>query len=125
MSLFEAGAIVYALDLPATPSSDFTACQRFAETLKTQLHYRVCDVTKPEAVRAIFEEVKQTHGRLDVCVAAAGILGSANGHECTEYPVDEFKRVMDINCNGVFWTAQSAAKVMRETQTPGSIIMIA
>ncbi|KAM0748970.1 NAD(P)-binding protein [Meredithblackwellia eburnea MCA 4105] len=125
LGMCEAGAIVYAIDLPDTPSKDFEACAKLAETFGTELLYDKADVTDPEALQVIFSRIGEKHQRLDVLVAAAGILGAADGHPCTAYPPKEFRKVMDINTNGVFFSAQQAARVMQETGTPGSIIMIA
>lgn len=123
LALCEQGANVYCFDLPVEPSSDFLACAQYAEKLGSKLTYVQGDVTEPLGLNKIMRDIVEKEGRLDVCVCAAGILG--NQHDCTEYPADEFRRIMEVNTNGVFFTAQAAAAAMVETQTPGSIIMIA
>ena len=59
---------------------------------------------------------------MDVCVAAAGILGT---QLAIEYEAKEFEKIIDVNVNGVFYTAQAAARQMTRFNTPGSIILIA
>ncbi|MFN3937669.1 MAG: SDR family NAD(P)-dependent oxidoreductase [Gemmobacter sp.] len=58
------------------------------------------DVTDWPAVRAASDAVAARHGRIDVLVASAGIAGS-NG-PVTDYPVDEFHRIVAVNLHGVF-----------------------
>lgn len=59
---------------------------------------------------------------MDICVAAAGILG---GQDCLEYDAKEFEKIIDVNCNGVFYTAQAAGRQMARFGNGGSIILIA
>ncbi|KAI6022031.1 putative short chain dehydrogenase [Pisolithus marmoratus] len=56
-------------------------------------------------------------------VAAAGILIS--DIDCLECPAETFKEVMDVNTNGVFFTAQAAGRQMARFGRGGSIIMVA
>ncbi|EGO03654.1 hypothetical protein SERLA73DRAFT_175211 [Serpula lacrymans var. lacrymans S7.3] len=138
-ALAEAGAIVYCVDLPAFPDSDWEAVKQHVDKLsplseeivrgaankpssKSKLVYISADVTDQDGTRAVFKHIAETEGRVDVCVACAGILRSA---ECLEYPGDEFRKLIDINVNGVFFTAQAAARQMVRLGIPGSIILIA
>ncbi|KAG0152601.1 hypothetical protein CROQUDRAFT_650045 [Cronartium quercuum f. sp. fusiforme G11] len=129
--LAELGATVYAIDLFELPSKDFMACASYTKALlshlgqeaKDRMHYKKSDVTNQEGIRALCKEIVQREGRLDVCVAAAGILHDAES--CLTLSVDNFKRVMDVNTNGVFITATAAAYEMAKNNIPGSIIMIA
>ncbi|KAK9368814.1 hypothetical protein V1509DRAFT_621528 [Lipomyces kononenkoae] len=122
--LAELGAKVYIIDLPETPSSDFTAAAAYVKRLGSSFEYRVSDVSKQELISKTIDEIAQENdGKIHVCVAAAGILGIEA--DCTDYPADMFKKVMDINCNGVFFTAQAVAKQMKQHNIAGSIIFIA
>lgn len=76
------------------------------------------DVTKPEDVDAMIEEVLDEFGRLDVAFCNAGICMNVPAEEMT---FEQWKKVVDINLSGVFLTAQAAGKVMLE-QGGGSII---
>ncbi len=58
------------------------------------------DVTSPEDVGAAAEAVKSEFGRIDILVCNAGIAGM--NATVWEYPVDEWRRVIDIDLNGVF-----------------------
>ncbi|KAK9326082.1 hypothetical protein V1517DRAFT_312655 [Lipomyces orientalis] len=122
--LAEQGAKVYAIDLPAAPSADFAAAVKYVKRLGSSLHYRSSDVSKQEVISATVREIAaENNGNIHVCVAAAGILGRE--FDCTDYPAEMFEKVMDVNCNGVFFTAQAVAKQMKQQEIPGSIILIA
>lgn len=58
------------------------------------------DVTSPEDVGAAADAVKSDFGRIDILVCNAGIAGM--NASVWEYPVDEWRRVIDIDLNGVF-----------------------
>ena len=58
------------------------------------------DVTDADAVSALADELVAAHGRIDVLVASAGIAGP--NAPVTEYPVDAWRSVLDVNLDGVF-----------------------
>lgn len=68
------------------------------------------DVTSEKAMRQVMTDTLKHFGGLDLMVANAGILKS---HKITEFPVDTFRRILDINLTGVFICAKTAASVMR------------
>lgn len=61
---------------------------------------RVVDQTDAQAVVDAAAEVVAAEGRIDVLIANAGIAG-ANA-TVWDYDLDEWRRVIDINLNGVF-----------------------
>ena len=58
------------------------------------------DVTDADAVRALADDVAAAHGTIDVLVASAGIAGP--NAPVTEYPVEAWRSVVDVNLNGTF-----------------------
>ncbi|KAJ7634497.1 sorbose reductase sou1, partial [Roridomyces roridus] len=122
----EAGAVVYCLDLPSSPDESWRTVQSWAASLPEpntgRLEYVSGDVTDQKAMWEVVENIVAKEGRIDVCMANAGIL---HGAECLEYPAEDFKRVMDINVSGVLFTAQAAGRQMEKLGIPGSIIMTA
>ncbi|KNZ81699.1 Sorbose reductase SOU1 [Termitomyces sp. J132] len=129
LALAEAGAIVYCLDLPSKPDAAWVKVQAYAAQLpplsgnyRGRLEYVSGDVTDQARIWKIAEEIATKEGRLDVCVANAGILRSA---ECLEYAAEEFRKLLDINVSGVLFTAQAAGRQMERFGIKGSIIMIA
>lgn len=122
LALCEAGATVYAFDLPATPGEEFVASAEYARKLGSSLKYVSGDVTDQQGMWDKVATIGDAEGRLDFCVAAAGLGAFA---PALDYKAEEFQRIMNVNANGVLYTAQAAGQQMRKFGTPGSIILIA
>lgn len=100
LALAEAGAVVYCLDLPSKPDEDWLKVQKYAAELpslgvehadkKGRLEYVSADVTDQAGMWSKAEDIAKKEGRIDICVANAGIL---RGAECLEYPAEEFRKV--------------------------------
>ncbi|KAI0811122.1 sorbose reductase sou1 [Irpex lacteus] len=132
LALAEAGArAVYCVDLPKEPSAEWQAAHDYAKKLgssgKTggegRLEYITGDVTNQDLMWKIGKQIGDKEGRMDACVAAAGILKS--NIDCLEYPAEEFRKVIDVNVNGVLFTAQAAGRQMERFGNGGSIVLIA
>ena len=57
-------------------------------------------MTDASAVQALADELAAAHGRIDVLVASAGIAGP--NAPVTEYPLEAWRSVIDVNLHGVF-----------------------
>ena len=74
-----------------------------------------CDVTSEDDVKKTVEAVMQAFGHIDILVNNAGIniprLLVDEGHQ---YELDEavWDKVMNVNLKGLFFCAQSAARVL-------------
>lgn len=79
------------------------------------------DVSKKDEVVAMFEEIKEKWGKLDILINNAGIIDYANFEDITE---EQWDRVLDVNLKGQFLCAQEAVGLMKETGW-GRIINIA
>jgi len=94
LALCEAGAAaVYCLDLPAKPSKEWDCTRDYVQRLGTggRLEYFSADVRDQKEMLEVVEDIGDKEKRMDVCVAAAGIL---KGHtDCLEYPAEQFKEV--------------------------------
>lgn len=77
------------------------------------------DVTQPESVNNLIETVKQEFGKLDIAFCNAGICLNV---PAAEMSYEQWLKVINVNLNGVFLTAQAAGKLMIEQGTGGSII---
>jgi NAD(P)-dependent dehydrogenase (short-subunit alcohol dehydrogenase family) len=69
------------------------------------------DVTDGPALAEAAAEVKDACGRIDVLVASAGITGP--NAPTWEYPVDDWRLVIDVNLTGVFLANRAVAPIMR------------
>jgi len=67
------------------------------------------DVTDEPAIDAAMARTAETHGRIDVLVASAGI---ALRRPATELSLADWQAVVDVNLTGVFLCARSAARHM-------------
>ncbi|KAI0316264.1 hypothetical protein OF83DRAFT_262241 [Amylostereum chailletii] len=124
--LLEAGArAVYCVDLPKTPGEEWTAVKAYVDKMGTggRIEYLNADVTDQQTMWDIGKTIGDKEGRLDVCVAAAGIASS--GDSCLDYTADDFRKPFRVNTDGVVFTAQSAGRQMVRFGTGGSIILIA
>jgi NAD(P)-dependent dehydrogenase (short-subunit alcohol dehydrogenase family) len=74
-------------------------------------HTVALDVSDQTAVSAAAKAANQAlGGRIDILVASAGITGAtAPVHE---YPLDSWRRVIDINLNGLFYCCREVAPFM-------------
>ena len=70
------------------------------------------DVTDADAVASLANASADVLGRIDILVCSAGIAGS-NG-PVTEYPVDEWHRIVDVNLHGVFHCCRAVLPIMAE-----------
>ena len=79
------------------------------------------DVTHEKDVDRVFDTVIEKYGKLDVLINSAGINIR---HPVEDFPLDEFKQVIDINLTGVWLCCRAAARVMKP-QGSGSVVNIA
>src|SRR4026207_1557718 len=63
------------------------------------------------------------HGRLDILVNNAGLYASLAMRPFTEIPLDEWRRVMDVNVASMFLTCRAAVPAFRERRG-GAIVNI-
>lgn len=68
------------------------------------------DVADPEQVADLVARVERWCGRLDIVVSAAGVSWGAPS---LEMPVEQFRRVLDVNVTGTYLVAREAARIMR------------
>ncbi|HCY8543060.1 TPA: SDR family oxidoreductase [Staphylococcus aureus] len=79
------------------------------------------DVTKKEEVDELIKIAQQTFGGLDIFINSAGQMLSS---KITDYQVDEWDSMIDVNIKGTLYTAQAALPTMLE-QSSGHLINIA
>ncbi len=79
------------------------------------------DVGDPESVNALFAQVEEHYGRLDVLFNNAGRGAPAVLFEDLEYA--DWQSVVDVNLTGVFLCSQAAFKIMKDQQPHGGRII--
>jgi 2-dehydro-3-deoxy-L-rhamnonate dehydrogenase (NAD+) len=80
------------------------------------------DITDPTSIKAALEVTLKTAGAVDILINSAGITGP--NATLWEYPIDDWKRVIDINLNGTFLCCRAVVPHMRE-RNYGRIVNIA
>src|SRR5690606_27870890 len=88
---------------------------------KTASFFKV-DVAEPDQVEAMVRHAVDTYGGLHIAVNNAGIGGASA--PTGEYGIDDWKKVIDINLNGVFYGLRYQIPAMLESGG-GSIVNIA
>jgi len=85
-------------------------------------HPVAVDVTDPAAIRAAIEASRAANGPIDILVANAGIAGPSM--PVKDYPVEDWRRVVELDLNAVFYCAQAVVPEMIE-RNYGRIVVIA
>jgi NAD(P)-dependent dehydrogenase (short-subunit alcohol dehydrogenase family) len=80
----------------------------------------ICDVGDREAVAASMQATIDALGRVDSVFANAGVSGKAPSF--AEMSEAEWRRVMRVNLDGAFFTAQQAVRQMVQQGHGGSIV---
>lgn len=123
--LAEAGANVVVADL------DESACCELAATLPSRSCGLALDVTNRESVQTLHSEVLQRFGSAEILInnAAANDMFenpslAAEQSRFENYPVEMWRRMMDVNVTGMFICSQVIGSAMAR-RGAGSIINIA
>jgi NAD(P)-dependent dehydrogenase (short-subunit alcohol dehydrogenase family) len=111
--LGEEGASVMLVDLDPDKLAD-AAGQAGSE----KVAWQAADVAQADQVEHAVRATVEEFGRLDIAFANAGVAGPIA--PLTEYPVDDFERVIAVNVLGSFLVAKYALAVME----PGGSLII-
>ena len=124
--LSEYGANVAVIDL------DADGCAAFAQELSSEAGAPAigvgCDVSKPESVKAMVAEVVDRLGGIHVLhnnAASKSADLSAFFASFEDYSLEEWRRIMSVNIDGMFLVAQAVGGQMVRQGTGGSIIQTA
>jgi NAD(P)-dependent dehydrogenase (short-subunit alcohol dehydrogenase family) len=99
----EEGAHVYVFD------RDEAACQRLKKGMPNLEGYILVDVADPDSVARAFDELDKRAGGPDILINNAGV---SIRHSFVDIAPQEWRTVLDINLNGVFYVAQQSARRM-------------
>ncbi len=69
------------------------------------------DVSDEEGVSKMFDDLKKSHGVVDIVVNNAGVSGPVTCFP--NAPISEFKSTVGIHLTGTFWTSTQAIKTMK------------
>jgi NAD(P)-dependent dehydrogenase (short-subunit alcohol dehydrogenase family) len=80
-----------------------------------------CNVTQEDAVTALFAQIRERFGRLDLLFNNAGTSGKSALPD--EMPYSAWRHTVDTNLNGTFYCLSEAFKLMREQSPRGGRII--
>lgn len=83
----------------------------------------VVDVSQEHDVQTAIQKVELTHGKLDIMVNAAGIVGPTST-KITEYSVQDYDQIYGVNLRGSFLMTKYSVQLM-EKNNYGRIVLIA
>ncbi|HJQ60627.1 MAG TPA: SDR family NAD(P)-dependent oxidoreductase [Vineibacter sp.] len=89
-----------------------------------KVHAQIVDVADEAAVEAGFAETLKVMGKVDNCVANSGVSGRGS-KSFMELTTSEWRRVLSVNLDGVFFTFRAAARHMVERGQGGSLVVMA
>ena len=84
--------------------------------------YQIVDVTNFETVNKNLSDVEKNFGKIDIFINNAGIAGMNT--TVADYPLDEWKKVMNLNLNSVFYCCKAVVPFMTRNNY-GRIVNIA
>jgi NAD(P)-dependent dehydrogenase (short-subunit alcohol dehydrogenase family) len=124
--LAEFGAQVVAVDL------DETRCAQLAAELRQEYEgYALgisCDVSDPESVSRMVDQVIERFGKIDILhnnAASKSTDLTAFFAPTEEYALQEWRKIMSVNVDGMFLMAQAVGNRMIKQGSGGSIVQTA
>ena len=113
----EAGAKVIIWDI------DEEAIKKAIDKVNSEnLTYQIVDVSDFENINKSLLDTESNHGKIDIFINNAGIAGMNT--TVAEYPLEEWKKVIDLNLNSVFYCCKAVVPFM-EKNNYGRIVNIA
>lgn len=98
----------------AAALAELRQCGGYAQAL-------LCDVADEQQVNAAVAQTLAEFGRIDGCFANAGV-GNRNQRPFFEFETAEWRRVLSVNLDGVFFTFRAVAKHMVERGGGGTLV---
>lgn len=115
-ALAQAGANIVIADINEEIANN--TAKEISETENVKAISLKVDVTNPDAVNQMVEEVTKQFNKIDILVNNAGMTINAKAEEMS---FEDWNKVINLNLNGIFLVAQSVGRVMIK-QGYGSII---
>ncbi|KAI8144700.1 hypothetical protein BJV82DRAFT_605912 [Fennellomyces sp. T-0311] len=116
----QAGASKVAI-LDVRDETGLESAKSFSEEFpSTTFKYYHLDISNYDEVQKVYEEIEKDLGPIHVQMSNAGI---AEYKPALEHTPETWHKVMRVNVDGTFYTAQAAARSMVKHKIPGSIIL--
>jgi len=72
--------------------------------------FEIIDVQQIENIKSKLNEIEKSFGKIDIFINNAGIAGPISTVE--NYPIDEWKKVIEMNLNSVFYCCKAVVPFM-------------
>ncbi|KEF63567.1 uncharacterized protein A1O9_01545 [Exophiala aquamarina CBS 119918] len=118
-AICELGGNVAILDVQEKPVDEF---ETLSSKFGAKTFYFQADVTNQESLSSAFGKAVEALGTIDGLVPSAGI---AIDKPFVDQTWEEFTRIHEINCRGLFFSCQLAAKQMIKQGKGGSMVLLA
>ncbi|HLS95014.1 gluconate 5-dehydrogenase/2-deoxy-D-gluconate 3-dehydrogenase [Sphingobacterium allocomposti] len=115
VALANCGATVFALSRTGTPKVDINM------PVPKNVHFGSLDVSSPTEIRQKIGDIGAAGG-IDVLVNNAGITERLRAEDISE---EQWRKIHDVNVDGVFWCSQAAYPFLKDSAHVGRIINIA
>ncbi|MEK9964403.1 MAG: SDR family NAD(P)-dependent oxidoreductase [Betaproteobacteria bacterium] len=84
------------------------------EICTSEIQFFQCDVSDVDNVKSVLQKISNAFGRIDILVNSAGIAGINQTVE--SYPLDEWRRVLDVNLTGTFIMCRETVPYMKKNK---------
>jgi len=115
--LIESGATVIIWDIDKQESE-----KAKKDVNSKNFNYQIVDVTNFKEVEAKLSELEKLHKKIDIFINNAGMTGM--NAKVWEYPIDEWKKVIELNLNATFYCCKAVVPIMIKNNY-GRIVNIA
>ncbi len=113
----DAGAKVIIWDIDKNAAED-----AISKVKSDNISHQIVDVTNFESIKKNLLEVEKAYKKIDIFINNAGIAGMNT--TVAEYPLEEWKKVMNLNLNSVFYCCKAVVPFMLKNDY-GRIVNIA
>ena len=87
-----------------------TAEQAVGKLNSNDCSYQIVDVTNIDEIKNNLNEIEKKFGKIDIFINNAGIAGKNT--TVAEYPIEEWKKVIDLILNAVFYCCKAVVPLM-------------
>jgi len=78
----------------------------------SNFNFQIVDVTNYESVTENLKKIQDKFGRIDILINNAGISGLNTS--VTDYPLDEWNKIINLNLNAVFYCCKAVVPYMKQ-----------
>lgn len=125
--MLDAGGDVACLDVLPSPSEiEWSGITKVAKETGRQATYYQCDITSENDVETTLAKAAEQAN--DRAMPIRGLISCAGIQQMTDaidYPIDGFRKILEVNVTGSFLVAKHTARIMKNNNQEGSIVFIA